>query len=102
MAIKLIVSGLSEDINEENLFDLFEVYGPIVDVELVCDESSGDSLGFGYLVFETEAGAARARMSADGQVVGGETIRVRAEHAGQVIMVDSVQAKAAGGAQLES
>lgn len=102
MTIKLIVSGLSGEITEENLFDLFEVYGHLVDAELACDDSKGASLGFGYLYFESETGAARARLSADGQFVGGQQIFVRTEKVSGLMPMSSGEPKVDGGAQLES
>jgi RNA recognition motif-containing protein len=69
MATKLIVSGLSEDMRDEDLYDLFDVYGTIVDVGL-------SALGIGFVVYDDPVCALRARLGMDGAEVNGGRLAV--------------------------
>jgi len=76
VATKLIVTGLSDEFTEACLYDLFDLYGSIVDVELAVDPAEGGFLGHGFVVFEDAVDAARARVSMDGAAICGRTLHV--------------------------
>ncbi len=74
MVAKLIVTGLGEGIRDEDIYDLFDVYGLIVDVGVnprPKDEVTG------YVVYEDNVCALRARLGMDGAEVNGRRIGVR-------------------------
>lgn len=77
MATKLIVTGLSDEFTEACLYDLFDLYGAIVDIAIPTDPGDGRLLGLGHVTFEREVDAARARLSMDGAEICGRTIHVR-------------------------
>ncbi|MBC7171998.1 MAG: RNA-binding protein [Polyangiaceae bacterium] len=73
MPAKLIVTGLSEDVRDEELYDLFDVYGFIVDIGV----DRGSVRARGYVVYEDAVSALRARLGMDGVEVNGQTLGVR-------------------------
>ncbi len=70
MPAKLIVTGLAE-VHDEALYDLFDVYGVIVDVGT---EAAHEPTG--YVVYEDGTCAARAQLGMDGAEVNGMRIGV--------------------------
>ncbi|KAH7560895.1 hypothetical protein ACOSP7_016640 [Xanthoceras sorbifolium] len=77
---KLFVGGLSYDTNETVLKDAFEEHGEIVEVKVICDHVSGDSRGYGFVKFTSEAAASAALKEMDGQLLDGRNIRVYYAH----------------------
>jgi RNA recognition motif-containing protein len=73
---KLLVSGLPESLTEENLYDLFDIYGCIEDVRLAVDEETR-SMGFGEIVFRAEDCARDALEAVDGLEICGVRLMVR-------------------------
>ena len=60
MAKKLFVGNLPFAINQDQLKEIFAVYGQIVSVNIVTDKFSGRSKGFGFVEFENDGDAAKA------------------------------------------
>jgi RNA recognition motif-containing protein len=77
MSAKLIVTGLCEEIRDEELYDLFDVYGPIIDVGIERDTLTSRSLGIGYVVYGEPLCAVRARLCMDGAEINGQRLGVR-------------------------
>ena len=61
-AAKIYVAGLSWSTDERQLKDLFGVFGAITSIELIRDNYTGQSRGFGFLTFEHEDAARGARV----------------------------------------
>jgi hypothetical protein len=74
MPTKLIVTGLGDEIRDEDLYDLFDVYGVIVDLGVEDRASLGST---GYVVYQEGGCAMRARLGMDGADVNGRRIAVR-------------------------
>lgn len=74
----IIISGLHADLTEDNLYDLFDAYGCIEDVQLFVDERDGRSLGYGEVVYASMDCALRALEASDGLEIWGSTLMVRA------------------------
>jgi RNA recognition motif-containing protein len=53
--MKLFVGNLSWDATEELLRPLFEAYGKVVSVRIICDPYTGRSKGFGFVEMEDES-----------------------------------------------
>uniref|UniRef100_A0A1I8F8Q3 RRM domain-containing protein n=1 Tax=Macrostomum lignano TaxID=282301 RepID=A0A1I8F8Q3_9PLAT len=49
---KLFVGALRKDVTDQLLRDYFSAYGTIVDAYIVRDNATGDSRGFGFVVFD--------------------------------------------------
>lgn len=73
MPAKLIVTGLGEEVRGEDLYDLFDVYGLIVDVGIDARPRGGVT---GFVVYEDGRCAVRARLGMDGAEVNGNRISV--------------------------
>jgi RNA recognition motif-containing protein len=73
----LVVSGLPEGLTEENLYDLFDLYGCIEDVRLAVDDATSTSLGYGEVTFRTEHCAHDALEAVDGLEILGARLTVR-------------------------
>ena len=61
MNSKLFVGNLSFEVTENDLQDLFAGFGPVSEVNLVTDRTTGRSRGFAFVTMGTEA-AAKAAM----------------------------------------
>ncbi|WCJ41205.1 glycine-rich RNA-binding protein 2 [Euphorbia peplus] len=82
---QLFVGGLSCDTNETVLKDAFQQHGEITEVRIICDRVSGESKGYGFVKFDSEATASTALNQMNGQVVDGRTIRVSYAHKGSFL-----------------
>ena len=60
MAKKLFVGNLPFAITQDQLKEIFAIYGAIVSVNVVIDKFSGRSKGFGFVEFENEEDAVKA------------------------------------------
>lgn len=74
--MKLHVGNLPKDLSNEQLNTLASAFGAVESAEIVKDRSSGESRGFGFLVFGNADEAKAAITGMDGTDVNGQTIRV--------------------------
>ncbi|XP_049285135.1 squamous cell carcinoma antigen recognized by T-cells 3 isoform X2 [Anopheles funestus] len=72
---KLFIKGLPFNLGRNELEKLFEPFGPIRDIRIVCYRS-GKSKGLAYLEYETESAAKKAVLKMDQHVIDGFTITV--------------------------
>ena len=73
----LVISGLPESLTEENLYDLFDLYGCIEDVHLRFDEATQEPLGTGVVTFAAEDCARDALEGVHGLELFGTRLVVR-------------------------
>eukprot|EP01083_Nonionella_stella_P152424 488520_1 len=70
---KLFVRDLSWDTTSESLKSAFGEYGPVEEAVVLCDKLTGKSKGYGFVNFETVAGAQAAladpRKLVDGRMI---------------------------------
>ncbi|KAF9622807.1 hypothetical protein IFM89_034042 [Coptis chinensis] len=57
---KIFVHGLSWDATTETLLETFKQYGQIEDCNVVMDKLTGNSKGFGFVLFKKRIGASKA------------------------------------------
>ncbi|KAL1220126.1 UBP1-associated protein 2B [Cardamine amara subsp. amara] len=57
---KIFVHGLGWDIKVDTLIESFKQYGEIEDCKIVVDKISGQSKGYGFIVFKSRSGARNA------------------------------------------
>jgi len=69
---KVFVGGLLTTTNKEDLVKYFRTYGPVVDANVMIDHRTGNSRGFGFVTFESQAGVDAA--------LGGPGKTVTTEH----------------------
>lgn len=70
------VFGLSLYTTESDLRNVFGRYGRITSINVVIDQKTGRSRGFGFCYFEREDDAAEAKEKANGMELDGRRIRV--------------------------
>ena len=76
MNSKLFVGNLSFDVTENDLQDLFAAYGPVTDVNLMTDRSTGRSRGFAFVTMATPEGAQAAIQGTAGKDLKGRALTV--------------------------
>ena len=54
--MNIFVAGLSYQINDADLKELFEEYGAVSSAKIITDRDSGRSKGFGFVEMEDEDG----------------------------------------------
>ena len=76
MNTKLFVGNLSFDVTENDLQDLFAAFGPVNEVNLMTDRSTGRSRGFAFVTMATPEGAQAAITGMAGKNVKGRDLTV--------------------------
>lgn len=76
MNTKLYVGNLSASVTESNLRDLFSQQGPVTDVKLMLDRTTGLSRGFAFVTMATPEVAATALQKLHSYNLGGRYITV--------------------------
>ncbi|MDA2922759.1 RNA-binding protein [Patescibacteria group bacterium AH-259-L07] len=76
MEKKLYVGSLSYDTTEDGLKDLFAKAGTVESVNIIMDQFSGRSKGFGFVEMSSEDEAKKALEMFDGQELNGRKIIV--------------------------
>lgn len=75
----LFVGRLAYEVTERKLLRELEVFGPVKDLKLIKDKSTGKSKGFAFVEFEHEEDMKRAYRAADGLKLEGRDIVVDVE-----------------------
>ena len=76
MSKKLFVGGLSFEVTDLELEDLFKQYGEIVSAKVILDRDSGRSRGFGFVEMNSDGSAQSAIDALNGTEVKGRAINV--------------------------
>ena len=74
--MNIFVAGLSYQINDADLKELFEEYGTISSAKIITDKDTGRSKGFGFVEMEDEAEAQRAIEELNDAEYDGRTLAV--------------------------
>jgi RNA recognition motif-containing protein len=72
---KLYVGNMSFNTDETELRQVFEEYGPVIDLYVPLDQNTGRPRGFAFVTLETE-NAQRAVQELDGWELDGRMLRV--------------------------
>lgn len=75
--MKILVRNLSRDTTEEQLYKLFEPFGQIQSCDLVIDESTGRSKGFGFVMMPSAQEGKKAIAKLNKMKLHGSVIRVK-------------------------
>lgn len=86
--MNIFIAGLSYNINDSDLADLFGEYGEIASAKVVMDRESGRSKGYGFVEMEDETAGQKAIEELNG-----------AEYDGRVISVSVARPRTEGGQQ---
>ena len=76
MNTKLFVGNLSFEVTENDLQDAFVAFGPVSEVNLMTDRSTGRSRGFAFVTMATPEGAQAAIQGMAGKDVKGRALTV--------------------------
>ena len=85
--MNIFVAGLSYQINDADLKELFEEYGAVSSAKIITDRDSGRSKGFGFVEMDDEAEGQRAieelnDAEYDGRTLAVSVARPRTERSG--------------------
>lgn len=76
MATNLFVAGLSYDMTESELQDLFAEYGTVKSAKVIVDRETNRSKGFGFVEMSTEEESKNAIQALNGKELNGRSIAV--------------------------
>jgi RNA recognition motif-containing protein len=74
--MNIYVGGLSYDATEADLREAFEAFGAVSSVNIIKDQFSGQSRGFGFVEMPTTSEAQAAISGLNGQELRGRTLNV--------------------------
>ena len=74
--MNIYIGNLTDEVNEHDLREFFEVFGQVESVNILKDRFSGKSRGFGFLKMSSKDEAQIAIKETNGTDVKGATIRV--------------------------
>ncbi len=95
--MKLLVRNLARHLTEAELCALFAAHGTVQSCNLVMDQQSGQSKGFGFVEMPRAGEAKAAMKTLNGQTIEGEKIRVKkAESAPATAPASSPYKRASG------
>ena len=75
--MKLLVRNLDRSTTEEALKGLFQEFGAVQSCDLVMDQDSGESKGFGFVEMPKSGEAKSAIKNLNNKTVGSNKIRVK-------------------------
>ncbi len=75
--MKLLVRNLDRSTTEQELDQLFQVFGTVQSCKLVTDKTSGESKGFGFVEMPKVGEAKAAMKNLNYKTVGSNKIRVK-------------------------
>ena len=73
----IFVNGLAKSIDNKQLYDTFSMFGNILSCKVAMN-AKRDSLGYGFVHYESQESAEQAIARVDGKVIAGEKVRVEA------------------------
>ncbi|MEX1032399.1 MAG: RNA-binding protein [Cellvibrionaceae bacterium] len=75
--MKLLIRNLARTTTEQQLRELFAVYGAVQSCSLVLDKQTGLSKGFGFVEMPHQGDAKAAMKNLNGKELEGSKIRVK-------------------------
>lgn len=75
--MKLLVRNLDRSTTEEELSDLFQAFGEVQSCNLIIDQVSGVSKGFGFVEMPRVGEAKIAMKNLNNKTIGSNIIRVK-------------------------
>jgi RNA recognition motif-containing protein len=80
--MKIFIANFPFDLTEEDICDLFKIFGEVVACKMVKDPDSGKSKGYGFVEFRDAERAKLAMKEMDGVRVSGRNVAVKASTSG--------------------
>jgi cold-inducible RNA-binding protein len=78
MSKKLFIGGISWNVTDEQLREVFEEIGEVVYCKIIMDRETGRSRGFGFVEYATDAEANEAIDKFEGYELDGRALHVSA------------------------
>jgi RNA recognition motif-containing protein len=75
--MKLFVAGLSYDLDDVDLKEMFELYGDVSSAKVILDKETGKSRGFGFVDMPDSNDAKQAIETLDGAGLRGKKMSVK-------------------------
>ena len=75
--MKLFVAGLPFDVDDQELKEMFELYGTVSSAKVILDRDTRKSRGFGFVEFSGESEAKEAIKALDGAMLEGRALTVK-------------------------
>ena len=75
-SLSLYVGDLSSDVNDIDLYSLFSQFGQVNSVKICRNKMTKKSLGYGYVNFNNQVDATKAKFSLNFHVLKGKAIRI--------------------------
>lgn len=75
--MKLFVAGLPYDMDNQDLKEMFELYGTIISAKVVMDYATRKSKGFGFVEFEKVLEAKETMELLNGKMIKGKLLTVK-------------------------
>lgn len=72
----IFVKNLAKSIDNKQLYDTFSMFGNILSCKVCCNDKR-ESLGYGFVHYETAEAAQQAIQRVDGKVIAGEKVSVQ-------------------------
>lgn len=76
MSMNIYVGNLSSETAESEPAELFEAYGTVDSVEMISDQFTGRSRGFGFIEMPTCEEGIRAIQELDSKDLGGRALKI--------------------------
>jgi RNA recognition motif-containing protein len=85
--MNIYIANLSYDVNDGDLKELFEEYGPVSSAKVITDKMTGRSRGFGFVEMDDNAQGQAAidglhQCEYDGKVINVNVAKPRTDNAG--------------------
>ncbi|TKJ38295.1 MAG: RNA-binding protein [Planctomycetes bacterium B3_Pla] len=74
--MNIYVGNLADDVNDQDLREVFEAFGQVESVNIIKDKFSGESKGFGFIEMPSKDEGQAAIKDADGTDLKGQAIKV--------------------------
>jgi RNA recognition motif-containing protein len=75
--MKILIRNLPRTLSENELEELFKVYGEVQSCTLILDKATGESKGFGFVEIAKVGNAKAAVQALNGKHIDGNKIRVK-------------------------
>lgn len=74
--MNIFIAGLSYNISDSDLGEMFTEYGEVTSAKIITDKDSGRSKGYGFVEMEDEAAGNKAIEELNGTEIDGRAISV--------------------------
>ena len=74
--MKIFIGNFSTELTENDLFDLFSIFGKVESTTIIYDKYTGESRGFGYVIILDPKQAQTAILRLNGKEIKGKKLHV--------------------------